>query len=182
MYCPICGKELNDDAQFCGHCGNKLSDAETIINARRELPKDIFKFLGLITLGATVVIVCIFLVYQLVFKDILSGVNKTINSNTSQLSAQNPLKNTTWHSFDDGSTAVAGLYVDETIDFGDSNFVNSVQGSIMGFGTSSMREGTYTVSGDTVTLRMANGENRSLKLVGNALVDNTSKIVFRRMQ
>ena len=28
MFCPKCGENLSDDAQFCGNCGNKLDKPE----------------------------------------------------------------------------------------------------------------------------------------------------------
>jgi len=30
MYCPKCGNEINDDAEFCAHCGCKIKNEPTI--------------------------------------------------------------------------------------------------------------------------------------------------------
>ena len=42
MYCNKCGKELNDNAQFCEHCGTKVikeNNTETNTPIKREEPK-----------------------------------------------------------------------------------------------------------------------------------------------
>ena len=42
MYCNKCGKELNDNAQFCEHCGTKVikeNNTETNAPIKREEPK-----------------------------------------------------------------------------------------------------------------------------------------------
>lgn len=39
MYCKYCGKEIDDDAFFCQHCGGNLGAAAPQNHARQETPK-----------------------------------------------------------------------------------------------------------------------------------------------
>ena len=40
MFCPFCGKEIDDDAMFCGECGNKIPTNEEIDAAKRIMKEE----------------------------------------------------------------------------------------------------------------------------------------------
>ncbi len=72
-YCSNCGREVNDGAAFCLHCGSKLKDAPRAptpppvgqLKTNRSLPK--FVLLSIITFG----------IYGIV---VLSGISSDINT------------------------------------------------------------------------------------------------------
>lgn len=37
MYCPNCGKQIEDDSKFCKSCGNKINSHSSQINDEKEI-------------------------------------------------------------------------------------------------------------------------------------------------
>ena len=127
MFCKNCGRELPDEAEFCGNCGTKTTGALQTENefqqSKKEERKETSKALLMGLGGLALLVVCGFILYHAFIKDLIQmgkeGVQwvsekiqensqKTTSnssSNTQQNQKNQPvssvgnLRNTTWQHF-----------------------------------------------------------------------------------
>ena len=107
------------------------------------------------------------------------GVLEAIVNELSQPTEQvkyNPLRGTSWQSEDltGGIGSFVGVYMSLYIDFGDTNFKKSTQTISNGIdmralGMSNDETGTYTISGDNISLTFSDGSQLFGTLIGNSL-------------
>ena len=60
MYCPHCGKEVNEDAVVCPHCGRALKEAE-VVSTNQE-PNNVLQLVAFILMVITTVVAGFFLI------------------------------------------------------------------------------------------------------------------------
>ena len=41
MFCPDCGKEISNNAEFCGSCGFKVTNTETVVEQESVVESDV---------------------------------------------------------------------------------------------------------------------------------------------
>lgn len=81
MFCPNCGKEIDDNVKFCQFCGKDIKDQEAIKNIEtNKEARDSKKFLsGCLSIIGTIIIVFF------VFSFIVSDFNTPNNGNNANL-------------------------------------------------------------------------------------------------
>lgn len=205
MFCTNCGKQLQDTLKFCTACGNpttpmtiphqngqqnipvmpsgykqKIPFQQQInINTPQNQPvyntpvkkpnTKTAKIIGCITAALILVIILFFVIDN-------AGYSQSTQQRRNISSGRDILDNTSWTSIDEGNLlGLVSYEARETYDFGNGNYIYTLKGYLSFIPYSESESGTYSVSGNTVTLRSQEGTIKTGTIIGNSLtIDGTT--------